>query len=63
MRKENSTVTTNLSNLAIRYNHRISTDNDIYFPHIIGKAGYERIKVEVENFMAHVCLDSNFHAI
>lgn len=38
------------TNLAIRYNHRISTDIDIFFPHIIGKAGFERIKDEVENF-------------
>jgi hypothetical protein len=38
------------TNLAIRYNHRLSTDIDIFFPHIIGKVGYERIKDEVENF-------------
>ncbi|WP_118196108.1 nucleotidyl transferase AbiEii/AbiGii toxin family protein [Albibacterium indicum] len=38
------------TNLAIRYNHRISTDIDIFFPHIIGKAGYDRIKDEVQNF-------------
>lgn len=31
------------TNLAIRYHHRISTDIDIFFPHIIGNAGYERI--------------------
>ncbi|TJY65684.1 nucleotidyl transferase AbiEii/AbiGii toxin family protein [Sphingobacterium alkalisoli] len=31
------------TNLAIRYNHRISTDIDIFFPHIIGKAGSLKI--------------------
>lgn len=36
------------TNLAIRYHHRISTDIDIFFPHIIGKAGYERVKEEVQ---------------
>lgn len=35
------------TNLAIRYGHRISTDIDFFFPHIIGKAGYEAIKNEV----------------
>ena len=38
------------TNLAIRYNHRISTDIDIFFPHIIGKKGYERIKNEIQSF-------------
>lgn len=38
------------TNLAIRYNHRISTDIDIFFPHIIRKSGYESIRDEVQNF-------------
>jgi len=38
------------TNLAIRYHHRISTDIDVFFPHVIGKAGYERIKDEIQNF-------------
>ncbi|GGH27689.1 nucleotidyl transferase AbiEii/AbiGii toxin family protein [Sphingobacterium alkalisoli] len=38
------------TNLAIRHGHRVSTDIDIFFPHIIGKAGFERIKKEVLNF-------------
>jgi hypothetical protein len=38
------------TNLAIRYNHRISIDIDIFFPHIIGKAGYEKIKEDVIGF-------------
>uniref|UniRef100_F4C3Y4 Nucleotidyl transferase AbiEii/AbiGii toxin family protein n=1 Tax=Sphingobacterium sp. (strain 21) TaxID=743722 RepID=F4C3Y4_SPHS2 len=38
------------TNLALRYNHRISTDIDIFFPHIIGKAGYEKIKKDVMDF-------------
>lgn len=35
------------TNLAIRYGHRVSTDIDLFFPHIIGKTGYEAIKNEV----------------
>ncbi|WP_270090284.1 nucleotidyl transferase AbiEii/AbiGii toxin family protein [Sphingobacterium sp. SYP-B4668] len=38
------------TNLAIRYHHRISTDIDFFFPHIVGKAGYERIKEDIQNF-------------
>ncbi|SKB82448.1 Nucleotidyl transferase AbiEii toxin, Type IV TA system [Sphingobacterium nematocida] len=38
------------TNLAIRHQHRISTDIDIFFPHIIGKTGYERIKEEIQKF-------------
>jgi len=38
------------TNLAIRYGHRISTDIDIFFPHIIGKNGYEQIKKEVLDY-------------
>ena len=38
------------TNLAIRYGHRRSTDIDLFFPHIIGKAGYESIKNEVSDF-------------
>lgn len=37
------------TNLAIRYQHRISTDIDIFFPGIIGKAGYGKIIDEVQN--------------
>lgn len=37
------------TNLAIRYQHRISTDIDIFFPYIIGKAGYEKIIDEVQH--------------
>lgn len=37
------------TNLAIRYQHRISTDIDIFFPGIIGKAGYEKIIDEVQH--------------
>ncbi|KGE16067.1 nucleotidyl transferase AbiEii/AbiGii toxin family protein [Sphingobacterium deserti] len=48
------------TNLAIRYNHRISTDIDFFFPHIIGKAGYERIKDEVENFYGARVFGSQF---
>ncbi|WP_286862532.1 MULTISPECIES: nucleotidyl transferase AbiEii/AbiGii toxin family protein [Sphingobacterium] len=38
------------TNLAIRYGHRISTDIDIFFPYIIGKAGYESIVKEVKEY-------------
>mgnify|MGYP006347831583 CR=1 FL=1 len=42
------------TNLAIRYQHRISTDIDIFFPGIIGKAGYVKIINEVQQH-AHFC--------
>lgn len=38
------------TNLAIRYDHRISTDVDIFFPFIIGKDGYKAIEQEVLDF-------------
>ena len=38
------------TNLAIRYEHRISYDIDLFFPGIIGKQGYEVIKEEVAAF-------------
>lgn len=38
------------TNLAIRYNHRTSQDIDLFFPSIIGKAGFEAIKAEVMQF-------------
>jgi hypothetical protein len=38
------------TNLAIRYQHRISTDIDVFFPGIIGKAGYEKIIYEVQYY-------------
>jgi len=38
------------TNLAIRYNHRVSYDIDLFFPNIIGKQGYETIKDEVTAF-------------
>jgi hypothetical protein len=38
------------TNLAIRYNHRVSYDIDLFFPDIIGKQGYEIIKDEVTAF-------------
>jgi hypothetical protein len=38
------------TNLAIRYGHRASYDIDLFFPGIIGKAGYEQISNEVNAF-------------
>ena len=38
------------TNLAIRYDHRVSYDIDLFFPDIIGKNGYEEIRKEVEAF-------------
>jgi hypothetical protein len=38
------------TNLAIRYEHRISYDIDLFFSGIIGKHGYEVIKEEVISF-------------
>ncbi|RKD12474.1 hypothetical protein BCY91_12580 [Pelobium manganitolerans] len=35
------------TNLAIRYRHRKSYDIDLFFPHIIGRQGYEAIRQEV----------------
>jgi hypothetical protein len=38
------------SNLAIRYNHRISIDIDLFCPDIIGKAGFDNIVKEIRGF-------------
>lgn len=38
------------TNLAIRYAHRISTDIDIFFPDIIGRAGFQGIEKDVQRF-------------
>jgi hypothetical protein len=38
------------TNLALRYNHRISIDIDLIIPKIIGKNGYEAIISEVESY-------------
>jgi hypothetical protein len=38
------------TSLAIRYGHRVSYDVDLFFPGIIGKAGYEQIRKEIEAF-------------
>lgn len=38
------------TNLAIRYQHRISTDIDIFFPYTIGKSGYVIIINEVQHY-------------
>lgn len=38
------------TNLALRYNHRVSIDIDLIVPKIIGKKGYEVIISEVESY-------------
>lgn len=38
------------TNLALRYNHRVSIDIDLIVPKIIGKNGYEAIISEVESY-------------
>jgi predicted nucleotidyltransferase component of viral defense system len=47
------------TSLAVRYNHRISVDIDLFFSGIIGKDGYKAIEVEVnKHFEKRV---SNLH--
>ncbi len=38
------------TNLAIRFQHRISTDIDIFFPCIIGRSGYDKIKDAIQHY-------------
>lgn len=38
------------TNLALRYNHRISVDIDFIAPIVIGKIGLEQIIIDVENY-------------
>ncbi len=38
------------TNLALRYNHRIQIDIDLFCPDIIGKSGFENIVKEIRNF-------------
>ena len=38
------------TNLAIRYNHRISDDIDMFCYDIIGKAGFQKIEEEVKQY-------------
>ena len=38
------------TNLASRYNHRISIDIDLFCPDIVGKAGFEGIVDEITEF-------------
>ena len=37
------------TNLAIRYDHRMSTDIDLFFSGIIGKSGYREIEDEIQS--------------
>ena len=38
------------TSLAVRFGHRVSYDIDLFFPGIIGKSGYEKIRKQVETF-------------
>ena len=45
----NGSVLAGGTNLAIRYDHRISHDIDLFFPGSIGRAGFQAIKEQIEN--------------
>ena len=40
------------TNLAIRYDHRTSTDIDLFFSGIIGKSGYKEIENEIQAYFS-----------
>lgn len=46
--------------LAVRYNHRISYDIDLFFPGIIGKQVYESIRGEIEAFYKNAVLGMDY---
>ncbi|MXV16542.1 nucleotidyl transferase AbiEii/AbiGii toxin family protein [Hufsiella ginkgonis] len=48
------------TNFAIRYQHRVSVDIDLFFPDIIGKPGYERIKEEAIEFFGDNVLNFDY---
>ncbi len=48
------------TNIAIRYQHRVSVDIDLFFPDIIGKVGYERIKADAMAFYGNNVLNFDY---
>lgn len=51
------------TNLALRYHHRKSDDIDLFTDQIIGKEGFEKIRIELEINLETIYLDFNIHAM